>query len=300
MYKIHKLRFSIKALLLLKLLILAGCAAIQTISPFPQTEDKISVKVVPIYGPRVPANTYNVPNSSFVVKKRKECSKIGIFEGGGIIGLIATMIEHSSDKSEGKAIATPIEDLLRFDLAQEVNRAISSEMARGHSSPSLTYGDVNINNPTIELRPYVLLTSDDRNNVRMYCFLNAQMFDKIGSEVWCRQYIYYIPQENLITSEGSWSDENCQIFKTAVKEGFSKTVKVFLTDTFGTASGWGNKPAMLQVRLPYSNHVWTHDGVVLKQIDDMVIFSPKLYPNNVHYGIHIAPKNEVRIFENPH
>ena len=264
---------------------LAACASIPPSPQIPKANGKISINVV-YDEPGMndyPIGTYSIPGSLVLVNKSKEISTV---EAG--FGLLGALSAHGSGKGASKKAIEGIEDILKVDVVALTNKGFKKT---GHKTNSnwVIGGQSEL---VMEVKPYLFFTRQG-DTAKLYLFLKASLKDKGGSTLWDSRYVYYVPKARQIKGAGSWSEKNGVAYKSAIIDGYGEISKVMQADANRGQAGWTQRQAKVKTEFAGMGQEIEMPGVILKETDHTVIFTPKL--RSLMSGINIMPRNIVTI-----
>jgi hypothetical protein len=273
-------------------------------NPMPNIQGGISVQISPNYPIRedLPASARTVPNTHFYVSSTVEETKIGDFSRD----VEKTKIKDFNDRFRhsreyDNIISIPeIQKMFDLDLIAETSLAFEHTLHNKNIQTPWNQIDEPENASYIlEVMPYGIFAARTNSRARLYVFLSAQLKSKADETMWWSRYIYYAPETRLIEGKESWSENDGELFKKAVRTGLKDIINVMVEDSKQPESDLKKREVLLATRLAYYFHVTEFQGILFSENSEQVVFLPTKSGMRGIAGIHIIPRDEVEIRDIP-
>jgi hypothetical protein len=280
------------SLALLSVITLTGCAQAMRL-PMPDAMRPLSVKVSaerPSKASEMPAGIHQVPDTSvYIAGYQGESMKVGMHFG--LIGMLAADAAASGTSAK-KAEAA--KGQLRLDVRTATERVLAEQLRT--ADPTRLVGPNALGAGSLEIVPYVVVSSTGKDQVRPWVFLKTTLKDAVGEEKWKTRYIVSVGEPRPLAGPHGWASGDGASLRAAVDEGLRTGIALMLRDASGGLLRT-ERAVRIRAQWPWVKEPLEHEADLLEETPRKLIVLPKVGDGAVFAGIIVLDRAAVTVAE---
>jgi hypothetical protein len=261
----------LKIAFLVALVAFAGCSRAM-LEPMPDVKGRVAIKVsseVPS-GSDLGVGAHRIPDTLvYVTGYFTDAMQAGQFFGA--LGVIAA---ESSAKSTAEKKTAHLTSL-RLDMASATQRVVADRVGRADGS---RFAAANADNAaaTIELTPYLVVTSTGDDRMRPWVFVKSVLRDNSGAEKWKTRYMVSLGEPRPLEGPNGWVTGDGSSLRSAVEQGLQTAIGLLMRDASGTLPRHTGHDVKIKTQWPWAKEPFEYNAEILEETPDRIIFVAKL------------------------
>jgi hypothetical protein len=283
------------AIIVFAAIIVTGCAHALS-RPMPAVKGRLTLKVSqerPSKWNDMPIGVHQIPDTSVYISGHQGAAGIGVFFGP--IGVAAA---HAAAQQTGERKVQDVAAQLRLDIAAAAQQILTEELQRRSDASrfGLTGG---AGDGSLEIVPYLVLTSVGDDQARPWVVLKTALKDSNGDEKWKTRYIASGGEIRPLGGENGWVSGDGEPLRKAVDRALRSSIDVLLRDASGQLPRGTGRTVQVKGHWVFVKEPLEIPAEILHETEEILIVNPKLADVIVFAGVNILDKKSVQVTVEP-